>query len=69
MASKRIYTVGTPDGQVRLVRAVSRSQALSHVANSLFTIRVASQEDLVTTISFGTPVESARDGDQLTFEE
>jgi len=46
MSQKRIYVVGTPDG-VRLVRATVRSQALTHVAQSQFTVRVASQEDLV----------------------
>jgi hypothetical protein len=46
MSQKRIYLVGTPDG-VRLVRATVRTQALTHVANSQYTVRVATQEDLV----------------------
>ena len=44
MAQQRIYLVGTPDGKTRLIKASLRQQALSHVANSLLTVRVASQE-------------------------
>ena len=45
--SQRIYLVTTNDGKERLVKATQRQQALSHVANSLFTVKVASQDDLV----------------------
>jgi hypothetical protein len=50
--SERIYAVyhGT---QARLVRAKNRSQALSHVAQSTFNVRVASQEELVTNLKNG----------------
>ena len=58
MSQKRIYVVGTPDG-VRLVRATVRSQALTHVAQSQFTVRVASQEDLVEYLG-EVEVENAR---------
>ncbi len=64
MAAKRIYLVATPDGTIRLVNASLRQQALSHVANSMFTVRVASQQDLVSALSKGTPVENYRDPDQ-----
>ena len=69
MAGQRIYSVIPPFGKVRLVKAISRSQALSHVANTLFSIRVATQEDLVETLTKGVKVEAVRDGDQLAFEE
>lgn len=59
MSQKRIYVVGTPDG-VRLVRATVRSQALTHVAQSQFTVRVASQEDLVEYLGDGIEIENAR---------
>ena len=48
---QRIYLVGTPDGKTRLIKAALRQQALSHVANTLLTVRVASQDDLVAGIS------------------
>lgn len=65
MTTQRIYTVGTPDGKVRLVKATSRAQALSHVANSVFVIRVANQDDLVYNLSKGIMVEYVSDGEQL----
>lgn len=54
---QRIYVVGTPDGKTRLIKAALRQQALSHVANTLLSVRVASQDDLVSEISKGTVVE------------
>jgi hypothetical protein len=56
MAGKRIYIVGTKEG-VRLVKATVRQQALTHVANSLFEIRVASQDDLVDALGKGIKIE------------
>lgn len=67
-ASQRIYLVVQPDGTQRLVRASVRSQALSHVASSLLTIHVATQDDLVDLLSNGTKVESARSPDQMEIE-
>ena len=61
--NERIYAVyhGT---EGRLVRAKTRAQALSHVAQSTFNIRVAGQEDLVALLGQGVRVESVRDADQ-----
>lgn len=67
--SQRIYIVGMPNNEVRLIRASVRSQALSHVANSMLTIRVASQEDLVDAIGKGMSVENAKSPDQMSLEE
>lgn len=54
----RIYLVG--QGQtVRLVRAGHRAQALSHVARSLFNVKVANQDELIEAITRGISVESA----------
>ncbi len=61
---QRIYLVGTPDGKTRLIKAALRQQALSHVANTLLTVRVASQDDLVAEISKGTTVEQYNAPDQ-----
>lgn len=44
--SKRIYTVSDGDRTEVLVRASSRSQAISHVARKIFRSRVATQGDL-----------------------
>jgi hypothetical protein len=64
MSNVRIYFVGTPDNNVRLVKATTKQQALSHVANSLFVVRKASQDDIVDAVSAGITVESYRDPDQ-----
>jgi hypothetical protein len=65
MAIQRTYLIGTPSGEVRLVKATVRSQALTHVANSLFTLRVATQDDLIEHLTKGVKVETVNDGDQL----
>jgi hypothetical protein len=54
--AERIYIVNSAQG-TRLVKANLRQQALSHVANSTFTVRVATQDDLVEQITAGTPIE------------
>lgn len=61
---QRIYLVGTPDGKTRLIKAALRQQALSHVANSMLTVRVASQDDLVAELGKGTPVEQYKAPEQ-----
>lgn len=67
MAQKRIYLVGMPDGKARLVKASLRQQALSYVANDLLTVQVATQDDLVTMLGAGVPVEmySTDDGQEM----
>ena len=65
MATQRIYIVGTPNGDIRLVRASLRQQALSHVANSTFTVQVASQDDLVDAVTKGVTVESYKAPEQV----
>lgn len=62
--SSRIYIVngGT---QPRLVRAGSRSQAISHVARATYTAAVATQDNIVDAVSQGIKVEDvgAEDGE------
>lgn len=65
---QRIYVVGTPDGQTRLIKASMRQQALSHVANTMLTVRVASQDDLVEELGKGTKVEQYRQPEQAEIE-
>ena len=67
--SQRIYIVGMPNNEIRLIRATVRSQAFSHVANSMLNIRVASQEDLVDAIGKGLSVENAKAPEQLEIKE
>ncbi len=55
---KRIYHV-TDGLQDHLVRANTRAQALGHVARNTLTVTLASQDDLVTLIQNGTPIEDA----------
>ena len=53
----RIYLVNGPTGS-RLVKATVASQAITHVAKSAFSAKVASQDDLVEALSNGTKVET-----------
>lgn len=61
--AERIYIVHGPQG-TRLVKAGLRQQALSHVANSTFNIRVATQDDLVQALTSGTKIEQYRAPEQ-----
>lgn len=67
MAQSRIYLVGTPSG-TRLIRASVRQQALTHAANTLFTVRVASQEDLVQALESGTKIENYKAPEQADLD-
>ena len=61
--AERIYIVHGPQG-TRLVKASLRQQALSHVANSVFNVHVATQDDLVQALTAGTKVEQYRAPEQ-----
>jgi hypothetical protein len=61
--AERIYIVHGPQG-TRLVKASLRQQALSHVANSVFNVHVATQDDLVQALTSGTKVEQYRAPEQ-----
>ena len=54
--STRIYIVNGPTGS-RLVKASVASQAITQVAQSAFSAKVASQDDLVEALSNGIKVE------------
>lgn len=58
MAHTRIYLVSSPQG-LRLVRAVSRHQAIGHVARSTMKVEVATPETLVRLVGNGLGVEDA----------
>ena len=55
--AQRIYLVNGPTGS-RLVKATIASQAITHVAKSSFSAKVASQDDLVEALNNGIKVES-----------
>lgn len=64
--AERIYIVtGTQEG-ARLVKANLRQQALAHVASTEFSVRVATQDDLVNQIRAGTPIEQYRASDETS---
>jgi hypothetical protein len=54
----RIYLVTNTNGTTRLVKATVASQAITHVAKSTFSAKVASQDDLVQALSSGVKVET-----------
>jgi hypothetical protein len=49
---------------VRLVRASTRQQALSHVARQIIVAKVATQDELVQHITAGVTVENYKAPDQ-----
>ena len=57
MATQRIYRIDGPENTVRLVRCSHPNLAVKHVADSLFTARVATQDDLEALLLKGVPVE------------
>ena len=67
MSKTNIYLVNGEIGTTvdhRLVRASTRQQALSHVAKSMLTVTLASQEDLVNLVVNGIKVEDYKNTDQ-----
>ena len=62
--AERIYIVNSAQG-IRLVKANLRQQALSHVANSTFTVRVATQDDQVAQLTAGTKIEQYKAPEEL----
>jgi hypothetical protein len=57
----QIYIVGSMDGTTRLVRALTPHQAISHVAHTQFTVRVPTQDELISAVSNGVTVENYKD--------
>ena len=62
--AERIYIIRNIHG-ARLVKANLRQQALSHVAATEYTVRVASQDDLVQQLSAGTAIEQYRPAEEM----
>jgi hypothetical protein len=58
--STRIYVVTDVEtNRHRLIRAGNKAQAIRHAAQTRFDIEVAGQDDLVSLLSHGIPVEMA----------
>lgn len=56
----RIYLVtDTESGKKRLVRASNQPQAVRYAARNKFSVEVAGQDDLVSLVGTGCPVEEA----------
>lgn len=64
----RIYLVGTPEGEHRLIRAQSRQQAVWYVAQGKYLVRPAGQDDLITLLEKGVKVESVNPQEQQSLE-
>ena len=66
----RIYAVAYGD-KMRLVRAISRAQALTHVATGIISVSIPSTDEALTiAIKFGASVEDAKEAptEPLPFE-
>ncbi len=58
--STRIYVVtDTETNKHRLIRAANQAQAIKYAAHTRFDIEVAGQDDLVSLLTNGIPVELA----------
>lgn len=58
--STRIYVVtDTETNKHRLIRAANQAQAIKYAASTRFDIEVAGQDDLVSLLTRGIPVELA----------
>ena len=64
----RIYLVGTPDGEQRLVRAATRQQAVWYVAQGKYVVRPAKQDDLIKQLSKGVEIETVKNDAQQTLD-
>ena len=64
----RIYIVGMLDGDIRLIRAKTKSQAMSHFLASNITIKVASQDELIDAVQSGCDVENYQHPDQIKLD-
>lgn len=69
--STRIYLVTDVEtNKHRLIRAGNQAQAIRHAAQTRFDIEVAGQDDLVSLLTSGIPVEPAGAGATVDmFEE
>ena len=66
----RIYLVtDTESGKKRLVRASNQPQAVRHAARNKFSVEVAGQDDLVSLVATGCPVEEAGADEQPETQE
>ena len=50
------------------MRAQTPHQAISHVAHTLFTVRVPTQDELIAAVSNGSTVENYREAGQTQLE-
>lgn len=58
-AKTRIYAITDQNGHTRLVRATTTAQGLRHVAKDEYSVKVATQDELVALVSDGVKVEES----------
>lgn len=59
--TSRIYSIQNDEGElISLVRASTKTAALRHVAELMFTVRVAEQDALVWGITNGIKIQDAK---------
>jgi hypothetical protein len=63
----RIYIVEAMDGDTRLIRAKTKTQALNYFVRTNITVKVASQDALIDAVKDGCEVEDYRE-DQLELD-
>ena len=56
MAKQRIYIIKM-EGELRLVKALNKNMAMTHVAKDLMDAQVATQEQLVEVLNQGIKIE------------
>jgi hypothetical protein len=59
MSAKRIYRTEDTNGACKLINATTSHQAVAHHAKSTISVRVATQEDLITLTKAGVDAEEA----------
>ena len=64
----KIYIVKTLDGDIRLIRAKTKNQAMSHFLTTSIRIKVASQDDLVDAVQGGCGVENYKHAAQIELD-
>ena len=63
----RIYILEALDGDTRLIRAKTKTQALNYFVRTNITVKVASQDALIEAVQGGCEVEDYRE-DQLELD-
>ena len=69
MNNARLYVVSMPDGGVRLVKAASQAQAISHIVKPLYAARIAKPLEVVELLASGHVLQDATTAAQTNEED